>query len=106
MLSAVIIDPLLAVASTATSNPTTVSIYVVLIVGATGVIGAAIPQIASTLRETRQAQRNLDKIRSPEGALETRLDELSESMRRSARLVEQVSAELEARAATARRLQE
>jgi methyl-accepting chemotaxis protein len=36
--------------------------------------------------------------------LEERLDELSKSMRDSARLVEQVSAELEARAATARQL--
>ena len=38
--------------------------------------------------------------------LEERLDELSKSMRDSARLVEQVSAELEARAVTARRLTE
>lgn len=38
--------------------------------------------------------------------LEDRLDELSKSMRQSARLVEEVSAELEARAATARRLNE
>lgn len=38
--------------------------------------------------------------------LEERLDELSKSMRDSARLVEQVSAELEARAASARRLTE
>jgi len=38
--------------------------------------------------------------------LEDRLDELSKSMRQSARLVEQVSAELDARAATARRLNE
>jgi hypothetical protein len=38
--------------------------------------------------------------------LEDRLDELSKSMRDSARLVEQVSSELDARAATARRLKE
>lgn len=38
--------------------------------------------------------------------LEGRLDELSKSMRHSARLVEQVSAELDARAATARRVNE
>jgi hypothetical protein len=39
-------------------------------------------------------------------SLEERLDELSKSMRQSARLVEQVSAELDARAATARQLEE
>jgi hypothetical protein len=38
--------------------------------------------------------------------LEERLEELSASMLRSARLVEQVSAELDARAVTARRLKE
>jgi flagellar motility protein MotE (MotC chaperone) len=38
--------------------------------------------------------------------LEERLDELAESMRRSARLVEEVTSELDARAATAKRLKE
>jgi hypothetical protein len=41
-----------------------------------------------------------------EGTLEERLEELSTSMRVSAGLVQQVSAELEARAATAKKLQE
>jgi hypothetical protein len=40
-----------------------------------------------------------------QATLEERLDELSKSMRQSAGLVQQVSAELEARAATARQLQ-
>jgi hypothetical protein len=39
-------------------------------------------------------------------ALEQQLDDLADSMRKSARLVEQISTELDARAATARRLKE
>lgn len=48
---------------------------------------------------------NLGQVPSQE-TLDQRLDELSKSMRNSARLVEQVSAELEARAAAARTLEE
>ena len=43
---------------------------------------------------------------TPAKTLEERLDELAEAIRRSARLVEEVSSELDVRAATAKRLAE
>jgi hypothetical protein len=58
-----------------------------------------------TTRVGRRAATDLDRGASL-ATLEERLDELSKSMRNSARLVEQVSAELDARAATARQLQQ
>jgi hypothetical protein len=55
-------------------------------------------------RRTRQIVSNAESGAS-QATLEERLDALSKSMRESARLVEQVSAELDARATTARQLQ-
>jgi hypothetical protein len=69
------------------------------VVGVTGAVSAFLAGLVSRRRtdlESRVAQ----------ATLEERLDELAKSMRQSARLVEQVSSELDARAATARRLQE
>lgn len=71
--------------------------------------------LATSSRRLRSGRSEIQRLLSPppkfldvptQATLEDRLDELSESMRQSARLVEQVSAELDARAATARRLQE
>jgi septal ring factor EnvC (AmiA/AmiB activator) len=58
----------------------------------------------ATFRNTLRATEAENRI--AQTTLEDRLDELAESMRESARLVEQVESELEARAATARSLQE
>lgn len=54
----------------------------------------------------RRDRRVTSRESIPQKTLENRLEELSKSMRNSARLVEQVSAELDARAATAKKLQE
>jgi len=62
-----------------------------------------------TFRAATRATRLTEELRGPaahQETLEQRLDQLSVSMQQSARLVEQVSAELDARAVTARRLRE
>jgi hypothetical protein len=71
-----------------------------LAAAASGIVAAVVAR-----RTTRRQAAELEGHVAPT-TLEERLDELSKSMRQSARLVEQVSSELEARAATARRLQE
>lgn len=65
----------------------------------------ALGQIFFSARSRRRAIAQLGQ-RTSQAALEERLENLSKSMRESARLVEQVEAELAARAATAQRLQE
>src|ERR1700761_2177625 len=92
--------------NTVSSGSPSVTIYVAIVTAVAAILGSVIPQVSIVIRDARQRQRDLDKFKAPEGSPETKLDELSESMHRSARLVEQVSAELEARAVTARRLQE
>jgi hypothetical protein len=63
---------------------------------------------ARSLREARQtelqAKDAAEHALVPEKTLDQRLDQLSASLAESARLVEQVTAELDAQAATARRL--
>jgi hypothetical protein len=79
------------------------SFWVFVIAGIVGVV-ATIAGLVVTVRTERQAKQAASQV--TQATLEGRLDELAESMRRSARLVEQVSSDLDARAATARRLQE
>ena len=69
-----------------------------------GIVGFAATFLFGVIPLYRDA-RSRSKASSQQ-TLEERLDELSESMKNSARLVEQVSAELDARAATARKLQQ
>lgn len=72
------------------------------------VISAVIPA-ALSLQEARRTQLEakdaVEHALVPQESLDQRLDQLSASLAQSARLVEQVTAELEAQAATARRLQ-
>jgi hypothetical protein len=56
-------------------------------------------------RRSREIEAKVEKG-TAQATLDGRLDELSKSMQQSARLVDQLSAELEARAATARQLQQ
>ena len=70
------------------------------VAGTAGVVAAVRTALAA--RRTDAALKDV----TTQATLEERLDELSKSMRNSARLVEQVSSELEARAATAKRLKE
>lgn len=55
-------------------------------------------------RAQLQAKKTVQAAVIPEQTLEVKLDQLSAAMEKSARLVEQVTAELDARAATALRL--
>lgn len=72
-----------------------------------GALGAlvAVFQLFSVQREAKKAQE-LAAHSVPPDSLETKLDRLTESMQESKHLVEQVSAELDARAVTAKRLKE
>jgi hypothetical protein len=85
------------------SSPTTIAS---VIIGAGALVSAVAGALITfgLLRRSTQALSKTEDAAS-QTTLEERLDELSKSMRRSARLVEQVSAELDARAATARQLQ-
>jgi len=74
---------------------------IALFVGALGTV-VALRGIFAQLGFTRS--QSITKI--AEKTLEVRLEELSKSMRDSARLVEQVSAELDARAVLAKKLKE
>jgi hypothetical protein len=76
-----------------------------IIASLAALLGASATSLAAWLAQRLQRNRGVAPS-VPQVSLEERLDELSLSMRRSARLVEQVSAELEARAASARQLQE
>lgn len=71
-----------------------------------GVVGALLGAIVAA-RGSRTARQIAAKVEggASQVTLEDRLSQLSKSMQQSARLVEQVSAELDARAATARQLQ-
>jgi hypothetical protein len=74
------------------------------IIAAVGTVGAALGTVAAGFvlrRDARSTGKNVSQK-----TLENRLEELSNSMRNSAKLVEQVSAELDARAATAKKLKE
>lgn len=73
-----------------------------LLAGAVTVLGGLSTTLVAALgaRRVRRVQRGS----SSEETLEDRLDELSKSMSQSARLVEQVTAELDARSAMAKRL--
>jgi biopolymer transport protein ExbB/TolQ len=64
---------------------------------------AIVASVIAIYRTIRRQRQQLAKTISP-ASIEQRLDELSNSMKDSARLVEQISAELDARAATAKQL--
>jgi hypothetical protein len=99
-----------AVASTLTEEPPLISITTtVLTVLGTAAAGFAALFVAWTA--IRHARSRTDEVARTkevicERTVEERLDELSQSMRASAQLVAQISAELEARALTAKQLQE
>jgi biopolymer transport protein ExbB/TolQ len=74
-----------------------------------GLVGAVVASFVAGLSSLAILLRSRAELLKPEisqGTLEERLEELSGSMRQSAKLVQQVEAELDARAATARRLKE
>jgi hypothetical protein len=68
------------------------------------VLGTVIGIVVVVSYGVRREERSLSL--SSQKTIEERFNELSKSMRDSARLVEQLSAELDARAATAKRLKE
>jgi hypothetical protein len=82
-----------------------VTLYVAIVTALTSVVSTAIPLAFAWIRESRRSQFSADKL-GDSSKLEIRLTELSNSMRSSASLVAQISAELEARAATVKKLQE
>lgn len=77
-----------------------------VIAAVVGTVGALLGAIVAA-RGSREARAIAAKVEggASQATLEDRLSQLSKSMQQSARLVEQVSAELDARAATARQLQ-
>lgn len=91
---------LTVLAASQTSNSYSASDLIGLIGLVIGLIGVPITFILGRRVSTQAEDATSQK------PLEERLDELSRSMRDSARLVEQVSAELDARAATVKRLKE
>jgi hypothetical protein len=76
--------------------------YLWPLVGSLAVVLGSLTVIRWSLRDARSRT----KPPVAQKALEDRIDELSKSMRDSARLVEQVSAELDVRAVTAKKLKE
>jgi uncharacterized membrane-anchored protein YhcB (DUF1043 family) len=90
------------VAASQTAN--TLSSIFAAVVGALAAVSGALVSLV-VARRSRKTVSDVEGDAS-QTTLEERLDELSKSMRQSARLVEQVSAELDARAASARQLQE
>jgi hypothetical protein len=99
------------VAATLTGGPSLTSITTtILALLATAVSGLAALFVAWTAISqarfrTKEVARSTKEVVC-EGTVEERLDELSKSMRESAQIVAQISAELEARAITAKQLQE
>jgi hypothetical protein len=81
-------------------DATLVFVYIAALAAAVGG-GATVAWLLSSNSQFGQATQATSNR-----TLEQRLDELAESMRQSARLVEEVSAELDARAATAKQLKE
>jgi len=73
---------------------------------ATAVVSGAVYDLAPWFLQWLRLGRRRVPEDTPSKTLEDRLDELSKSMQNSARLVEQVSAELEARTAAVKKLQE
>jgi uncharacterized membrane-anchored protein YhcB (DUF1043 family) len=72
------------------------------------VIAAVIPaglSLQQARRTQLQAQDAVENALDPHETLDERLDQLSASLAQSARLVEKITAELDAQASTARRLQ-
>jgi uncharacterized membrane protein YfcA len=84
-----------------TTGGSTLAAGVATVVGATGVAQAA-------RRSRRRDEQTASRVaaQTAQVTLEDKLTSLSKSMRQSAKLVEEVSAELDAREATARRLQQ
>lgn len=82
------------------------STWATIVAGVVG-LAAATFTLVVTVSGQRHALEQATKVEgdASQATLEDRLTRLSKSMQQSARLVEQVSAELDARAATARQLQ-
>jgi hypothetical protein len=81
---------------------------ILLYAAAGSAVAAALMGVVLARRAKARETDLLSRLEGPESkaTVEERLAELSKTMQRSALLVEQVSAELDARAATARQLQE
>jgi hypothetical protein len=93
--------------STSHSGTTSAGIAgLILAALAAGAAATAASDLLPSLLPWLRNRRSRTAEAAPSKTLEDRLDELSKSMQDSARLVEQISAELDARATTVKRLQE
>jgi methyl-accepting chemotaxis protein len=96
---------LTTLASAGQSTSSLVGVVVGAITGAAGLLTTLLASMRAG-RASAGALHGAREANARSRTLEGRLDDLSHSMRESARLVEEVSAELDARAATAKRLQQ
>jgi negative regulator of replication initiation len=71
-----------------------------------GSAAALVYGLVPLLQSRREIAHQSEAVGEPPAALDERLDKLSASFGESARLVEQISAELDARAVTARQLEQ
>jgi hypothetical protein len=81
-----------------------VSLAVAVIAAVAALAGSAVAIVVG--RDQSRTVRRRKRYARPALSLDTRLDQMAKSFRHSARLVEELSAELEVRAAAARELEE